>query len=92
MMKEKIEDGLKRLAILEKQANTIQLSIKKLYQDFVKLQKECRDLRFKKIKDGWNILCVCGRKYFTKRDPDAALKENRPQCRVCGKRVEKKKQ
>lgn len=65
-----------------------------LQTEHQKILSSSRKLRIKKVKMGYEIMCTgykCGNKYATTKNPDAEFKDDRPQCRVCGTRVEAKK-
>ncbi len=79
----------------------IKVKIDSILKEKIDLQLEhqmilssTRKLRIKKVKMGYQIMCTgykCGNKYTTTKNPDAELKDDRPQCRECGTRVEAKK-
>jgi len=81
----RLEQVFDRLALIEEEKETLQAE----YQEII---SDTRKLRIKKIKKGYDIICMgCRNKYTTTKNPDANLKDDRPQCRECGTRVEAKK-
>lgn len=86
-----IQKRLSEIAKLENQKEKSQVKLTELQKNVKNLKSTIRKLRIKKIKDGHEILCYCGKPYTTGKDPDAEDKEERPRCRKCMKRLEPKK-
>lgn len=85
---------MNRLEEIKTKIESFSTEKKDLLAEYQKILSTTRKLRIKKIKDGYEILCTgfkCGNKYATSKDPNAELKDDRPQCRDCGTRVEAKK-
>jgi len=85
------QDRIKQLVKNSNRQIALQKQIKSLNALLLKLQREGRKLRIiKNSKSGFDykIICYCGNKYDTDKDPGAALKIDRPQCRKCGERLE----
>jgi len=81
----RLEEILDTLAAIEEKKEKLQKECQKIISD-------TRKLRIKKIKKGYEIICMgCRNKYNSTKNPDAELKDDRPQCRECGTRVEAKK-
>lgn len=89
------EDNFKQIKNLKKDQEAKIDEANKLDNQVSKLASKIRKLRI--IKNTGNdsfsytILCYCGVPYNTKKDPDAIIREERPQCPHCKIRVETKK-
>ena len=89
-----IKKRVKEVAKLENKRETTLVQIQTLQKDVTNLDALIRKVRIgKKIKNEFDIICDtpdCGNVYSTDRDPNAELKDDRPQCKKCGKRVKRK--
>lgn len=89
------EDNFTEIKNLIQEQKAKENEANKLDKEVVDLAKKIRKLRIIK-NDGkesfrYTILCTCGKDYQTKKDPDATVREERPQCPNCKIRVETKK-
>jgi len=86
------QDRIKQLVKNSNRQIALQEQIKSWDAHLSKLQREGRKLRIIKNSSksafDYKIICYCGNIYDTDKDPDAALKIDRPQCRKCGERLE----
>ena len=89
-----IKKRIKKIATLEKKRDAVLLDIQTSQNDVTSLESLIRKVRIgKKIKNEYDIICDtpdCGNVYSTDKDPNAELKDDRPQCKKCGKRVKRK--
>lgn len=89
------EDDFKQIKNLKKDQEAKIAETNKLDKQVSELANKIRKLRI--IKNtandpfSYTILCYCGVPYKTKKDPDAIVREERPQCPKCKIRVETKK-
>ena len=89
-----LERKIKRLEQIKNKVAIIITEKNTLQAEHHKILLTTRKLRIKKIKMGYQIICTgprCGNKYKTTKNPDAYLKDARPQCIKCGTRVETKR-
>ncbi len=89
-----IKKRVKEIAKLEGKRDVILDNIQTFQKDVISLEALIRKVRIgKKSKNEYDIICDtpdCGNVYSTDKDPNAELKDDRPQCKKCGKRVKRK--
>lgn len=88
-----IKTKINRLEEIKLKIESILKEKKELIVEHKKILSATRKFRIKKLKDGFEIICTgykCGNIYTTTKNPNAELKDDRPQCRNCGIRVETK--
>ncbi len=91
-METDIKKRVKEVIKLENKRDAILVNIQTFQQDITSLDSLIRKVRIgKKSKNEYDIICErCNNVYSTDRDPNDKLKDNRPQCKKCGKRVKRK--
>ena len=87
-----LKKRIKEITKLEKERDSKLTHIETLQKNLTSLESLLRKIRIgKKSKNEYEIICEwCNNVYTTDKDPNAELKDNRPQCKKCGKRVKRK--
>jgi len=88
-----IKKRAKEIAKVERKRDSILVQIQTLQKQVTSTESLIRKVRIgKKSKGGYyDVICEwCNNVYSTDKDPNAELKDNRPQCKKCGKRVKRK--
>jgi len=83
----------KEITKLERKRDATFIQIQTLQKDVTSTESLIRKVRIgKKSKDGYyDIICEwCNNVYSTDKNPNAEHKDDRPQCKKCGKRVKRK--
>jgi len=97
-MNKELEKKLVRLDEIKDELEIVTKEKIELHEELQKIFSTTRKLRIKKVKMGYEIVCTgfhgskkCRNIYTSTKNPDAELKDDRPQCRECGTRMEAKK-
>ena len=91
-METDIKKRVKEIAKLENKRDAKFIQIQTLQKQLTSLEALIRKVRIgKKSKNEYDIMCEwCNNVYSTDKDPNAELKDDRPQCKKCGKRIRRK--